>query len=96
MSAEWVRTSTVGGRIIGEFASSEHVQRPMAVVMTLHGPEIVPRDTLIPLDSRDVVDSLAHRFEDMIDVAERVGYTLEDIQAAVALALQRRAPTRPQ
>ena len=96
MSAEWVRTHTVGGRIIGEFVSSEHAQRAMAVVMTLHGPEIVPRDTLIPLDSRDVVDSLAHRFEDVIDAAERVGYTREDIQAAVALALQRRAPTRPQ
>jgi hypothetical protein len=96
MSAEWVRTHTVGGRIIGEFASSEHAQRPMAVVMTLHGPEIVPRDSLIPLETSDVIDSLAHSFEDVIDAAERVGYTLEAIQAAVALALQRRAPTRPQ
>jgi hypothetical protein len=33
-----------------------------------------------------VIDSLAHSFEDVIDAAERVGYTLEAIQTAVETA----------
>jgi hypothetical protein len=89
---EWVRTHTIGGRIVGEFAGGEPDRRLMAVIMTLHGPEIAPRDTLLPLDAQDVIDSLAHRFADLIDAAQRVGYSAEDIQAAMALALQRQQP----
>jgi hypothetical protein len=89
---EWVRTHTIGGRVVGEFAGDQPDRRLMAVIMTLHGPEIAPRDTLLPLDAQDVIDSLAHRFEDLINAAQRVGYSPEDIQAAAALALQRHQP----
>jgi hypothetical protein len=87
---EWVRTHTIEGRIIGEFMSTEGgTSRLMAVIMTVSGPELAPRDTLIPLDADYVIASLSHRFEDLIEAAERVGYQPETIRAAVELALSR-------
>ncbi|NNJ12985.1 hypothetical protein EKD04_021910 [Chloroflexales bacterium ZM16-3] len=38
----------------------------------------------------DVIGSLSHRIEDVIDAAERVGYTTEEIRAAIDLALHRK------
>lgn len=95
-TARWVRTHAFGGRIIGEFTSTDSTPpRQMAVIMTLSGPEIAPRDALIPLDHDDMIGSLSHRIEDVIDAAERVGYTPDEIRAAVELALRRKA-TLPQ
>ncbi|WP_322489318.1 hypothetical protein [Chloroflexus sp.] len=88
---QWVRTHTIEGRIVGEFTSTESgTPRLMAVIMTVNGPELAPRDTLIPLDADYVIASLSHRFEDLIEAAERVGYTPEMIRAAVERALTRR------
>jgi hypothetical protein len=88
---QWARTHTVGGRIVGEFTNHESAPpRQMAIIMTLNGPEIAPRDTLMPLDHDDVIGSLSHRIEDVIDAAERVGYTTDDIHAAIDLALRRK------
>lgn len=82
----------MAGRIIGEFTSHETgVPRLMAVIMTLRGPELAPRDTLIPLDEDDVIASLSHRFEDLIEADEQVGYQPEAIRAAVEQAIERRA-----
>lgn len=90
-TAQWVRTHTFGGRIIGEFTSMDSTPpRQMAVIMTLHGPEIAPHDTLIPLDNDDVIGSLAHRIEDLLDAAEKVGYTADEIRAAIELAVRRK------
>lgn len=89
---EWARTHTFGGRVVGEFTSTDSTPpRQMVVIMTLHGPEIAPRDTLIPLDHDDVIGSLSHRIEDIIDAAERVGYSADEIRAAVELALRRKS-----
>jgi hypothetical protein len=89
---EWVRTHTVEGRIVGEFTSTEGgTPRQMAVIMTVNGPELAPRDTLIPLDTDYVIASLSHRFEDLIEAAERAGYQPEAIRAAVEQALSRRS-----
>jgi len=91
-SAHWARTHAFGGRIVGEFTNTDVTPpRQMAVVMTLNGPEVAPRDTLIPLDHAEVIGSLSHRIEDVLDAAERVGYTPDDIRAAVELALRRKA-----
>ncbi len=89
---EWVRTHTIEGRIVGEFTSTEGgTPRQMAVIMTVNGPELAPRDTLIPLDADYVIASLSHRFEDLIEAAERAGYQPEAIRAAVEKALERHA-----
>lgn len=89
--AQWGRTHAFGGRIVGEFTSTDRTPpRQMAVIMTLSGPEIAPRDTLIPLEPSEVIGSLAHRIEDVLDAAEQVGYTPYEIWAAVELALQRK------
>lgn len=91
-TAQWARTHAFGGRIVGEFTNTDSTPpRQMAVIMTLNGPEIAPRDALIPLDHDDVIGSLSHRIEDLIDAAERVGYTSDEIRAAVELALRRKA-----
>ncbi|MFV9505458.1 MAG: hypothetical protein AB4911_12960 [Oscillochloridaceae bacterium umkhey_bin13] len=91
VTAQWARTHAFGGRIVGEFTSTETIPpRQMVVIMTLNGPEIAPRDALIPLDDDDVIGSLAHRIEDVLDAAEQVGYNPDEIRAAVALALQRK------
>lgn len=90
--AQWARTHAFGGRIAGEFVDDTATPpRPMVVIMTLHGPEIAPRDTLIPLDPAEVIGSLSHRIEDVLDAAERVGYTPEEIRVAVEQALRRKA-----
>lgn len=87
---EWVRTHTIEGRIVGEFTSTEGgTSRLVAVIMTVNGPELAPRDTLIPLDADYVITSLAHRFEDLIEAAERAGYQPDMIRAAVERALTR-------
>jgi|GEM_PF-3189487 len=91
-TAQWARTHAFGGRIIGEFTSTaSSPPRQMAVIQTLNGTEIAPRDTLIPLEPQDVIGSLALRIEDVLDAAERVGYTVEEMRAAVEQALQRKA-----
>ncbi|MBP1467942.1 hypothetical protein EYB53_019655 [Candidatus Chloroploca sp. M-50] len=76
--------------------STEHTPpRRMAVIMTLHGPEIAPYDALIMLEHDDVIGSLAHRIEDVLDAAVRVGYTHDDLRAAVELAVRRKAAVSP-
>ena len=57
--------------------------------MTLDGPELAPRDTLIPLDANEVTDTLAHRFEDLLTAAERVGYSSATVRAALERAFTR-------
>jgi len=91
-TAQWARTHAFGGRIVGEFTSTESSPpRQMAVILTLHGPEIAPRDTLIPLEPQDVIGSLALRIEDLLDAAARVGYTADEMRVAVEQAFQRKA-----
>jgi hypothetical protein len=87
---QWARTHSFGGRIVGEFISLDDNARPMVVLMTINGPQVAPRDSLIPLDQQDIVDSLAQRVEDLLDAAERVGYSPDAIQTAIEAALRRR------
>lgn len=56
---------------------------------TLSGVETAPRDALIPLEPDDVIGSLAQRLADVFDAAERVGYSPDEMRAAVELALSR-------
>jgi hypothetical protein len=89
-TASWVRTHSFGGRVVGEFISEDAAVRRMAVIQTLSGPEIAPSDALIPLDQAEVIGSLAQRVEDLLDAAERVGYSPDEMRAAVEQALQRK------
>jgi len=90
---ERVFTHTIEGRVVGEYTSTEGATpRQFAVIMTLSGPELAPRDMRLPLDTNDVIESLAQRIEDVIEAAARVGYQPEAIRGAVARALTRQAP----
>ena len=87
--AEWARTHAVGGRVVGEFLdTTQSPPRPMVVLMTLSGPELAPRDSLIPLEPADVVGSLAQRLADVLDAAARVGYSPDEMRQAVEQALR--------
>lgn len=89
-TAQWARTHAFGGRVVGEYLDTTlDPPRPMVVLQTLSGTEIAPRDTLIPLDPEDVIGSLAQRLADVFDAAERVGYSPDELRAAVELALSR-------
>lgn len=91
---QWVRTHAFGGRMIGTFIHTDSsAPREMAVILTLRGPEIAPRNTLIPLAHDEVIGSLARRIEDLLDAAERVGYTLTDMRDALERALQQKVET---
>jgi hypothetical protein len=87
--AQWARTHTFGGRVVGEYLDATQTPpRPMVVLQTLSGPEIAPRDALIPLDPEDVVGSLAQRLADVLDAAARVGYSPDEMRQATEQALR--------